>query len=124
MVKFPCIAAKLCERAEVKIVSFLASTPDGQLQAGKQPLATIKFETGWASKPVWTFREEIKITWPHRELNRDFSGVQLAAQPSRCTVRYRSKYLTDKTTISRHQYRRSTNLNPELSEYKAEVLLT
>jgi hypothetical protein len=53
---------------------------DGQLHAGKQPAATIKFETGWASKPVWTLREEIKIAWSHRELNSDFSVVQLAAQ--------------------------------------------
>jgi hypothetical protein len=53
---------------------------NGQLHAGKQSPAAIKFETGWASKLVWTFCEEIKITWPHRELNRYFSAVQLAAQ--------------------------------------------
>jgi hypothetical protein len=53
---------------------------NGQLHAEKQPAATIKFEIGWASKLVWTFCEEIKIIWPHRELNCDFFAVQLAAQ--------------------------------------------
>jgi len=53
---------------------------DSRLYAGKQPPATIKFETGQTLKPVWTFREELEIAWPHRELNRDFSVVKLAAQ--------------------------------------------